>query len=449
MKIPKHRASGDPHPALRDPLLLTLVMLCSVGVLAVVVVMAGGTASHTKASVANHGETVVTAGPNPPTPTRPQASHPAPRSPTVKKVVAAHPTATKAPAAVPVPTITHVVPGDTSSSLTWASTAVAGSPAVSGYNVYVGIRPGVESSNPNNGKTPVTTTNYVVQGLTTGVVYYFTVKAVADGRLSSASNEVSAVPGANYEPIGTLPTPIVAIAAAPDGGGYWLANYQGAVSALGSTTSLGSTAGMTLTASICQIVATSDGQGYWEVARDGGVFAFGDAQYYGSAASMKLNAPIVGMAATSDDKGYWEVARDGGVFAFGDAQYFGSMAGKTVNRGISAIAADPATGGYWELSLDGGIFAFNAPFLGTAQGHVGVGSVVGMAVTHTGEGYWEVADYGGVFAFGDAEYQGSLTASALNAPVAGIAVDRATGGYWLVGSDGGVFAFGAPQYGGG
>jgi hypothetical protein len=443
MRANKYRASGGSHAVLRDPLLLAVLVLCSVGVLAVVVVMAGGN-SHAKATASTHGETVVTAGPSP---TTPQAPLPGPS--VGKNVVTPHRTTPKPPPAVPVPTITHVVPGSTSSSVVWTSTATTGSAAVVGYNVYLGIHPGAESTAPNNGKTPVTTTNYVVQGLTTGVVYYFTVKAVLNGRLSSASNEVSAVPGANYVPVGTLSTPVVSIAATPDGGGYWLANYQGAISAHGSAVSMGATAGTAISASICQIVATSDGKGYWEVARDGGVFAFGDAQYFGSAAGLKLNAPIVGLAATGDDKGYWEVARDGGVFAFGDALYFGSMAGKPVIRGFSAIAADPTTGGYWEMSLDGGIFAFNAPFLGTAHGHIGVGSAVGIAVTATGKGYWVVADYGGVFAFGDAQFHGSLSGTHLNAPLADIASDPSTGGYWLVGSDGGVFAFGAPDDGGG
>ena len=56
------------------------------------------------------------------------------------------------------------------------------------------------------------------------------------------------------------------------------------------------------------MAATPDGKGYWLVASDGGIFTFGDAAFYGSTGAVILNKPIVGMAATPDGKGYWLVA---------------------------------------------------------------------------------------------------------------------------------------------
>jgi hypothetical protein len=65
------------------------------------------------------------------------------------------------------------------------------------------------------------------------------------------------------------------------------------------------------------MAATPDGKGYWLVASDGGIFTFGDAGFYGSEGGATLHEAIVGMAATPDGKGYWLVAADGGIFTFG------------------------------------------------------------------------------------------------------------------------------------
>ncbi len=69
------------------------------------------------------------------------------------------------------------------------------------------------------------------------------------------------------------------------------------------------------------IAPAPDGGGYWLVGADGGIFNFGDARFYGSTGGIGLNAPIVGMAATPDGGGYWLVGADGGIFASGDAPY--------------------------------------------------------------------------------------------------------------------------------
>ncbi|MDQ1361433.1 MAG: hypothetical protein QOJ44_1810, partial [Acidimicrobiaceae bacterium] len=38
------------------------------------------------------------------------------------------------------------------------------------------------------------------------------------------------------------------------------------------------------------------GTGYWEVAADGGIFTYGQATFFGSMGGQHLNQPIVGMA---------------------------------------------------------------------------------------------------------------------------------------------------------
>jgi hypothetical protein len=246
---------------------------------------------------------------------------------------------------------------------------------------------------------------------------------------------------------GGLAAPVVGLAATPDGGGYWLVNAAGAVSAHGSAVNYGSMSGQSLQAPITHIVSTPDGNGYWLVAADGGIFTFGDAGFYGSTGGQHLNAPVVGMAPTSDGKGYWLVASDGGVFSFGDAVFRGSMGGQHLNKPVVGIAPDFQTGGYWEVASDGGIFSFDAPFYGST-GNIELNKPVnGMTPTSDDQGYLFVASDGGVFAYGDAQFEGSMGGSALNAPVVGLAVDTATGGYWMVASDGGIFSFNAPFYG--
>jgi cell wall-associated NlpC family hydrolase len=246
---------------------------------------------------------------------------------------------------------------------------------------------------------------------------------------------------------GGLAAPVVGMAATPDGGGYWLANAAGAVSAHGSAVNYGSLGSQTLQAPITHIVSTPDGQGYWLVAADGGIFTFGDAGFYGSMGGKRLNAPVVDMAPTSDGKGYWLVASDGGVFSFGDAVFQGSMGGQRLNKPVVGIAADFQTGGYWEVATDGGIFSFNAPFFGST-GSIDLNKPVnGMIPTADDNGYLFVASDGGTFAFGDAVFAGSMGGKTLNAPVVGLAVDDATGGYWMVATDGGIFSFNAPFYG--
>ena len=187
------------------------------------------------------------------------------------------------------------------------------------------------------------------------------------------------------------------------------------MAAFGAAQNYGSLSGR-LNSPVVGIAATPDGDGYWLVAADGGIFSFGDAAFYGSTGSLRLNKPIVGMASTPSGKGYWMVASDGGIFSFGDAPFYGSMGGSPLNEPIVGIAGDPATGGYWEVASDGGIFSYNAPFLGsTGAIHLNK-PIVGMEASPNGQGYRFVASDGGIFTFGQAPFEGSTGSLAPGGP---------------------------------
>jgi hypothetical protein len=240
------------------------------------------------------------------------------------------------------------------------------------------------------------------------------------------------------------------------------------------------------------ITATPDGRGYWLVRADGGIAAFGDARWYGSlpAAQARPAAPIVGMARTGDAKGYWLVGADGHVYGFGDARSYGSApAPPALSAPITAIAAAPDGHGYWLVGADGHVYSFgDARFAGAPDGYEApydaiaalpaggylvtaasnaavyryaggtlsgggpgfplAGTLVGTAVTPTGNGTWEVGINGAIITSGDATFYGSLPGDSLtpDAPVTGITGTSDGHGYWLVGADGTVFSFGDAQF---
>ena len=207
-----------------------------------------------------------------------------------------------------------------------------------------------------------------------------------------------------------LNAPMVGIAGAANGSGYYLAGGDGGVFSFPNTLAFeGSLGGQHLNAPIVGIVADTATGGYWMVAADGGVFSF-DAPFYGSMGGQHLNAPIVGMAASPDDKGYVLVGADGGVFTFGDAAFHGSLGGQHLNAPIVGIATDPATGGYDLVGSDGGVFTFDAPFYGSMGGKTLSAPVVGIAIDPATQGYWLAAKDGGVFSF-NAPFDGSLGGS--------------------------------------
>ena len=163
-----------------------------------------------------------------------------------------------------------------------------------------------------------------------------------------------------------------------------------------------------LNSPIVGLAATPDGGGYWLAAADGGIFAFGDAGFSGSMGAKALNSPIVGLAATPDGGGYWLAAADGGIFAFGDAGFSGSMGAVALNRPVVGLATTPDGGGYWLVAADGGVFSYgDATFFGSTGALTLNRPIVGLAATPDGRGYWLAAADGGVFTYGDAPYQGS------------------------------------------
>jgi hypothetical protein len=162
--------------------------------------------------------------------------------------------------------------------------------------------------------------------------------------------------------------------------GYWLVSSDGGVFTFGDDAFYGSTGAMRLNSPIVGMAATPDGGGYWLVASDGGIFSFGDAKFYGSTGGTRLNSPVVGMSVMPDGKGYWLVAADGGVFAFGNAAFDGSTGGNRLVAPIAGMTATPDGGGYWLVASDGGIFSFgDAPFYGSAVGQVS-SNVVGITL---------------------------------------------------------------------
>ena len=100
-----------------------------------------------------------------------------------------------------------------------------------------------------------------------------------------------------------------------------------AIFTYGDARFFGSTGNLHLNQPIVGMAAAPDGNGYWLVAADGGIFSFGSAAFYGSTGAMHLNQPIVGMAAAPGGGGYWLVAADGGIFSFGSAAFYGSTGG--------------------------------------------------------------------------------------------------------------------------
>ena len=264
--------------------------------------------------------------------------------------------------------------------------------------------------------------------------------AVPTGAAAAAPAPNTAVPfgatsvGANT--VSNPNAPVVGMAVAPGGGGYWLVGSDGGIFSYGDAPFAGSTGALHLNAPIVGMAAVPGGGGYWLVARDGGVFNYGSAGFFGSAGALHLNAPIVGMAATPDGGGYWLVASDGGIFSYGDARFWGSTGGTALNAPVVGMAGTPSGGGYWLVASDGGIFSYgDAQFAGSTGALRLNAPVVGMAAA-PGGGYWLVASDGGVFTYGSAAYLGSLGGSALPAPVEGIAGTPSGGGYWLlVGSD--------------
>jgi hypothetical protein len=92
---------------------------------------------------------------------------------------------------------------------------------------------------------------------------------------------------------------------------------------------------MPLTRPIIGIAPAPSGHGYWLVASDGGIFSFG-APFRGSMGGTRLDQPVAGAVAFGD--GYLMVGSAGAVYDFSDKAYYGSLTGRHPSAAILALA---------------------------------------------------------------------------------------------------------------
>jgi hypothetical protein len=280
-------------------------------------------------------------------------------------------------------------------------------------------------------------------GLVRPGLYQLVAKSCKGGVVAKASFTVTTA-----TPV-TKATDYIAIAATQDGDGYWVVQADGGVRAFGDARSYGSLRSGTVHPGtfIVAMARTYDAHGYWLAGAVGHVYAFGDANDYGSLSPKEAQrAPVTSIAATPNGLGYWLLGADGHVYSFGDARPDGMP--NSYFAPYDAIGTRPAGGYLVTAASNAAVYQFTG---GTVQGG-GPGTalsatLVGTAVTPSGNGAWEAGTDGGVVTIGDAAYYGSVPGEnePLPAPVTGIAGAPDGHGYWLVGADGTVFNFGSAQ----
>lgn len=242
----------------------------------------------------------------------------------------------------------------------------------------------------------------------------------------------------------------VGIVATPDGQGYWLVTADGAVSAYGDAHAYGSLpAGEALSSGgVVGMARTYDAHGYWLATADGAVYGLGDARPYGSLATkhVKPDGPVVGIAATPNGKGYWLLSSGGQVYRFGDAPLEGTPGARFAP--YDAIGTRPA-GGYVITAADNGaVFIYPGnELVSGGPGNEEATTLVGSAVTPSGNGAYQAGMNGGVSTWGDAgppHFYGSLPGQGVtpSVPVTAIAGTPDGLGYWLLGAKGHVYTFG-------
>ncbi|MGH9012086.1 MAG: N-acetylmuramoyl-L-alanine amidase, partial [Acidimicrobiia bacterium] len=146
----------------------------------------------------------------------------------------------------------------------------------------------------------------------------------------SAAGEVFAFGDASFRgQLFPVPVNAVGLAATPTGQGYWIATADAQVFAFGDAV-LQAATGAALPAGddpspppkpagpTVAIAASPDGKGYWLLGRDGGVFSFG-VPFHGSVGDRQPYGKAVELRPTDSGAGYYVAGTDGAVFAFGDA----------------------------------------------------------------------------------------------------------------------------------
>jgi hypothetical protein len=192
-------------------------------------------------------------------------------------------------------------------------------------------------------------------------------------------------------------SPAVAVAAAQDGRGYWIAEGDGAV--LGVDGARSAKRISHLASQVVAISANPSGRGYWLVTARGHVYARAGAKRLGSLHLARRSSRVVAIAATSDGRGYYVVERNGRVTPIGDARF--ALPASKVGTPVVGIAVNTGGGGYWLVSQLGRVTAVGgAPDYGEPA-HV-ASAVVGIAATPDGHGYVLAQTGGEVLRFGDA-----------------------------------------------
>jgi hypothetical protein len=306
-------------------------------------------------------------------------------------------------------------------SVTWSAPASDGGEPVTGYVVAAHPACACKGVTATAGSRDAT-----VSGLTAGTAYTFTVSA-----LNSVGTGVASSPSNAITPRATQ--------------GFWLAAADGTVFGAGDSVAAGGVAAPSADPVVG--IAAPSGGGYYLVQRDGLVTARGGARFYGDLPALHVSASdVVAIAPTFDGRGYWLVGADGGEFAFGDARFHGSLPALGVSvTDVVGMVATPSGSGYLLVGADGGVFAFGAVFHGSLpQLGVRVEDVVGILPTGGESGYVLVGSDGGAFVFGRGSgYYGSLPAERISvSDVVGLALTPDSHGYWMVGSGGAIYAFG-------
>lgn len=146
-----------------------------------------------------------------------------------------------------------------------------------------------------------------------------------------------------------------AVAPAATGSGDSLAGTDGVVGAFGGAGAYGFPAiygPLTTTgiygphaAPIVAIAATPDGKGYWLTGAGGRVFSFGSAGFHGGASGHRLGAPVVGIAVDPVTGGYWLVTGSGRVYTTSMRRAADLRLARNSHRRSSASTRGGAAGG--------------------------------------------------------------------------------------------------------
>lgn len=208
----------------------------------------------------------------------------------------------------------------------------------------------------------------------------------------SASGSVRTLLGASRY-AGPAPTAgSVAIAATPDGMGYWTLLSNGTLQAYGDAKKLEPSA--TPSSPAVGLAMDPPADGGWILSQNGAVTPFGNAPSLGSAPG-----PAVGIASAGQGNGYWVLEKDGTIKGFGSVN--GSWQGPA---SPVAIAAMPG-GGAVALSANGGVNAVDgAQAFGDIASNVSLAQVTPTAIAATpdGNGYYVLTKEGLLYGFGDA-----------------------------------------------